>query len=498
MGPSVKSAEIAPHFRWAQQLTGDNHLWANGLALDAVGNSYVCGYMPGTGVFGSIVLTNYLPWVAYGGAFLVKYSREGKALWAVQGGGQTSEGLATGADSNGNVYMLCNLRSQTVPLAGTNVTGALGLAKYTSAGQPLWGRSLVTGNVSLDGAALAVAEAGHCYWVMNFGGTVTVGTNNLYGPIYRNGALSRCGADGQVMWVRQAEAPNGFSTAYGDVAVNRSGDPYVCGRFSGTASLGSTSIVSRGASDAVVARYTSGGDLLWIRTAGGLGEDFSYRLTVDNVGNCFIAGGFFHAINFGEVALTNDIATNFLFVAKYSPNGELRWVRQVGPSRDWHCVASDAEGNCYFAGEVGSTEIFYAKYSPDGEMRWSRRVEQPMKLNRMYADQLGHCYLAGAYNRPDLLFDRVTLGFTRAFNFDTYLAKLDTTTIPLLAIEAADGEISISWPVVADGYFLETKTDFAAPNAWMSNALAPTVSGARNSIRTSVQGSGALYRLKRP
>jgi hypothetical protein len=52
---------------------------------------------------------------------------------------------------------------------------------------------------------------------------------------------------------------------------------------------------------------------------------------------------------------------------------------------------------------------------------------------------------------------------------DVYLAKLDTTTARPLNIAASSGLVTLSWPVIADGYYLESRSDFGA-GAWASNS----------------------------
>ena len=133
-------------------------------------------------------------------------------------------------------------------------------------------------------------------------------------------------------------------------------------------------------SDAFVAKYSAAGELLWTRQLGTAESDAAAGSSSDPAGNVFIAGDTSGAMDgmargFGDG-----------FVAKYSPEGELEWTRQVGTSQPDAAtgVSADADGNVFVAGFTrGSLEgsrdgrdvdAFVAKYSAAGELLWSRQL----------------------------------------------------------------------------------------------------------------------------
>lgn len=94
-----------------------------------------------------------------------------------------------------------------------------------------------------------------------------------------------------------------------DVATDDAGDVYVVGGFSNTvdiagAHLVSTSGVSSGSEDVLVASFTSAGAPRWARRFGGDGTDLARRVRVDPSGHVDVIGQFYGTIDFGGGPLT--------------------------------------------------------------------------------------------------------------------------------------------------------------------------------------------------
>jgi hypothetical protein len=106
---------------------------------------------------------------------------------------------------------------------------------------------------------------------------------------------------------------------------------------------------SAGFEDAFVAQYSSEGTLQWIRQLGTAEPDSAAGVSADAVGNVYIAGS--TRGSFGAERPGND---QDAFVAKYSASGELLWTRQLGSAVGYDEVAAgvsaDALGNVFVAG----------------------------------------------------------------------------------------------------------------------------------------------------
>ncbi len=115
-------------------------------------------------------------------------------------------------------------------------------------------------------------------------------------------------------WAKQAGGTR-FTGGYG-IALDGSANSYVVGDFSGTITFGtSTSLTSAGSGDVFVAKYDSAGNLAWAKSAGGTGNDVPGGIAVDGSGNSYVTGFFSGTATFGSITLTS-AGTGDVFVAK--------------------------------------------------------------------------------------------------------------------------------------------------------------------------------------
>jgi hypothetical protein len=146
----------------------------------------------------------------------------------------------------------------------------------------------------------------------------------------------------ELEWAKQAGG-SGWAVGYG-IAVDGSGDSYVTGGFSGSATFGAgeaneTTLNSSGGEYEwiFVAKYNSSGDLLWAKQASGWG--WGYGIAVDGSGDSYVTGGFYG-------------------VAKYNSSGDLLWAKQAGGSG--YGIAVDGSGDSYVTGYFSGSATFGA------------------------------------------------------------------------------------------------------------------------------------------
>jgi hypothetical protein len=124
---------------------------------------------------------------------------------------------------------------------------------------------------------------------------------------------------------------------------------------------GSIALTSHGALDVFVAKYTVDGQLLWVKQHGAAQREIPSSIAVDASGN--IVFGYR-----GDLDL--DGAVTGAFVTKLTSSGDPVWTRQFGSEADGG-VATDADGNVLFVGSSGSEQAL-AKFSPSGDLLWSK------------------------------------------------------------------------------------------------------------------------------
>ncbi|OYU94282.1 MAG: hypothetical protein CFE21_16995 [Bacteroidetes bacterium B1(2017)] len=176
--------------------------------------------------------------------------------------------------------------------------------------------------------------------------------------------------------------------AAGSVAVDASGNVYVSGTIKGNSNFGLNQVLAVG-NDIFLAKYSSTGDLIWLRTAGGTGDEASSSVVLDAAGNPIIAGSFQGTSTFGTTSVTS-AGSDDGFIAKYDASGAFVWVKTFG-STDQDVVNAmvlDAAGNILvggfhsgltsFAGTTttlnnsGKSDLIVVKYNSSGAFQWAR------------------------------------------------------------------------------------------------------------------------------
>jgi hypothetical protein len=198
--------------------------------------------------------------------------------------------------------------------------------------------------------------------------------------------LARTPADW--LWLSQA---GGTGNEYGySISHDNSGNSFVTGYFSVTASFGTHPITCSGGYDIFIAKLDANGNWLWAVRAGGYGNDQGNGINTDSNGNIYVTGYFTGLADFGTTSLTSAGAQD-IFIAKLDTNGNWLWaVRAGGVYMDsGNGVSTDSGGNCYVTGYFqnsatfgsisltsdGWDDIFVTKLDTNGHWLWGKCAE---------------------------------------------------------------------------------------------------------------------------
>jgi hypothetical protein len=176
------------------------------------------------------------------------------------------------------------------------------------------------------------------------------------------------------------------------------GGSTVHGFFSGSATFGQgepgvATITSSGESDIYTARYSSEGNLLWVKRAGGTGADIGVDIAKNSDNSVIVTGYFSGASLFGqgESNQTSLVSKGLedIYMAKYNANGTLAWARRAGGtgSDSGRAVDVSIDGSILFSGyfqslsdfgqgglniqeltSIGNIDSFIAKYNENGTL----------------------------------------------------------------------------------------------------------------------------------
>ena len=454
----------APTWQWATSpgTTDDTGDGATRAAVDAAGNVYVAGNFHNTATFGTTTLTS----AGQDDVFVAKLSRNGVYQWALRAGGTNNDNLkGIAVDSTGNVYVSGEYTSAQAVFGATTLTNATGsgdrdgfVAGLSAAGAWQW--AVGAGGSGADYcSALAADNRGSVYVTGEFRSTMA-----LFGPFTLTNAntngtpdafVARLSAGGAWQWAVRA---GGLSPDFGNaITVDGTGDVYLTGSFTDSASFGPTApLRSRGGWDVFVAKLSPAGSWQWSVRAGSTSSDTGTQLATDRANNVYVTGNLWASgADFGPTTLGGSGGTE-LFVTKLTSRGGWQWaVRAGGTDLDYGwALAADPGGNVYVTGEfssatfpigtttltnpTGVSALFVAKLTTNGAWEWVTRAAGPgLQYSRGVAvDGTGRVYVAGLCF-GDITFGATTLPSTGRFSGNIFLARLSPPPTGLPAETAA-------------------------------------------------------------
>jgi hypothetical protein len=268
-------------------------------------------------------------------------------------------------------------------------------------------------------------------------------------------ALMSMVAYAQVPNYQWAKSADGFKDDEGRaISTDANGNVYITGGFqSPTITFGTTTLTLTGVygSNIFIAKYDVSGNMLWAKNIGGTGLGaYGWSISNDTNGNVYLTGFFKDpTITFGNIAVNNTgFNNNNIFIAKYDPNGNVLWAKNVG-SMYLNClgvgISNDASGNVFITGwydyEItigsttltnaggfsGTTDIFIAKYDANGNELWAKSAggNASDAARGIATDASGNVYITGDFSSQTFTIGTNTLTNTLGSGGDVFIAKYD-------------------------------------------------------------------------
>ena len=208
-------------------------------------------------------------------------------------------------------------------------------------------------------------------------------------------------------WVRRYNGPGNQSDWATGLALDDSGNVYVCGYSWG---IGTSA-------DYAVVKYRPHGDTAWVRRYDGPGSEWDQAvdLVVDAAGNVYVTG---NSAQNHDYPYNQDYST-----VGYSPEGEELWIgRYDGPAGSdeyAYSIVLDAGGNVHVAGSsmasVSNLDYVTVKYRPSGDTAWVKRYSGTGNgRDYCYAvatNDPGNVYVTGASLSSGTGYDCVTVKY---------------------------------------------------------------------------------------
>ncbi len=372
---------------WATRGGGTGDDSALGVSVRANGSSIITGYFDGTATFGATTLTSS---AGSTDTFTAKVNANGSFAWATKGGG-------TGTDSASGVSVLVNGSSiitgafrGTATFGSTTLTSAGAAdtftAKLNANGSYVW----ATRGGGTDGdAARGVSARANGWSIITgvFSGTATFGSTTLTSVGSVDTFTAKVNANGSYVWATQGGRSN-YDSGQG-VSARANGSSIITGSFNGTATFGSTTLISAGSDDTFTAKLNANGTYAWATRGGGTSADAAYGISVRANGSSIITGIFSGTATFGSTTLTSSAGSRDTFTAKLNANGSYVWATRGGGTDGdvARGVSVRANGSSIITGafrgtatfgstpltSAGSDDTFTAKLNANGTYAWAIR-----------------------------------------------------------------------------------------------------------------------------
>jgi hypothetical protein len=305
-------------------------------------------------------------------------------------------------DSEGNVVVAGTIAGPVDFGCGTLTAATAGIfvAKLNPCGGCLWSEYFdVAGGVNVGGVAVDASNSilltGSFVESIAFGAT-TVTSGDSAGQLF----IAKLDPQGMPSWATSDTGPDSFSAGSG-VAVDDLGNVYVTGGFSGSMSVGGTTVTSAAASgggDGFVMKLGAGGLVSWANAFGSSpdtdGQANGYGIALDASGDVLLIGFFSHTMNLGCAPLASQAGHGSSFdpfVAKLDPmSGACLWSTALPFQVAGHAegIAVDPAGDVVVTGVFdgpdtiafgsgtlagsATSNLFVAKLGADGTAAWGK------------------------------------------------------------------------------------------------------------------------------
>ena len=330
-----------------------------------------------------------------------------KIEWLQQDGSagyDRAHSIAT--DGQGNVYIAGSTSGDWDDLPGNNQ----GLhdafwAKYDSDGNPVSGHQF--GGSGHDTAtSIAVDSDGTIY---------VLGLTDSFGSGRQDGFLAKYNSAGNPVWVSPLlleDLPHfadaGYDVTAGKIAIDQDGI-YLTGMAKGDLDTAAGENQHYGETDVFVARLDKGdGTLLGLGQFGTSAWDAVQDIAIDDVGDIYLAG-----YTRGDLSGTHQGETD-VFVAKLKRSDlSVQWKQQLGTTAkdEAQSIAVDEHGSVYISGytqgwlpgstlgsNAGDADAFLARFNSDtGQRLWTQQLGTSTydSATGVAVDQSGSIYVSG-------------------------------------------------------------------------------------------------------
>ncbi|WP_447636415.1 T9SS type A sorting domain-containing protein [Flavobacterium microcysteis] len=358
-------------------------------------------------------------------------------------------------DNQKNIYQIGVFKSETLTIGGTVITNSSDVSPITNAKFPDTyitkhdsnGNLLYVKHFSgskIEGlTSITYDNNNHFYVTGHYNGSITLGTNVLQSQNDETKSfLAKLDLDGNVVWSKAMNYHGAPILKFKDNNLYLTGthtsNTYTIDNLT-TPSVGYTAVIDF-MDKTFIAKLDTSGNAIWLKSStynGSAAINEPHRvgtqpkaMTVDNLGNVYIAGMIFcRSTTFGSITLNKSVSNNNanLFIVKYDSNGTVAWASSAPTNSAAHTtvtdIVSDSSNNIFLCGQVynslitfGGTTLnfntgqgsYLTKYAPAGNVLWAKAAKiatdaQPStgigmsSFERLFVDGNNNIYATGLF-----------------------------------------------------------------------------------------------------
>jgi hypothetical protein len=343
---------------WTRTLGGAPGDRGTGIAFDAAGNVYVCGFFQGTANFGGTNKTS----AGADDVFVVSYDASGTFRWSATAGGVNNDiAYDLEIDPSGNVLVTgyyngaVDFGMGPLPVGGAE---DIFVAKYNgSSGALMWARGFGGTGAFDTGHGVTVDGSGRVYAVGDLGGAADFGGGAIGAA--GGGFILALDPAGTYGWAKPMTNTIPWKVAY-DAGTSQL---VFAGRASATGTDvgdGPVTATYGGSDDGMVVAFSTAGMMAWHRELGGDLSDIGLGITTDGTGNTYMIGlGGTNLSGAGATTVTGN-GMQDIYVVAIDATHTTRWGKMYGGTTQdrGYGVAVAPDGALWITGRYAGTADF--------------------------------------------------------------------------------------------------------------------------------------------
>jgi hypothetical protein len=266
--------------------------------------------------------------------------------------------LAPVAMPNGHI-LLSGFSEEGIDLGGGPLTSTglfdVFLAELDGNGNHQWSESFPSAGWGAASYGVGTDAAGNIYLSGIFTDTVDFGGGPLTSAGNYDQFLVKLDANGNHVWSKRfGDAGQTTPMALATLAVDAAGNIYLLSNLQDSADFGSGPVTSVGATDIVVARFDTNGNIVWLQQFGSVGSEYMW-IRLGPTGTLWLSGFFSGPMNVGNFALPHAGVSDGA-VAELDTSGTVLWADSFGSAVGDTCTAMPtALGHVVIAGTFANT-----------------------------------------------------------------------------------------------------------------------------------------------